>query len=66
VQFGWLVALFGGYQMSRFFHFWITVGYLLFFVVHIAQVIRAGWNNFRSMVIGYEEREERMREATHE
>jgi thiosulfate reductase cytochrome b subunit len=66
VQFGWLGALFGGYQMSRFFHFWITAGYLLFFVVHIAQVIRAGWNNFRSMVIGYEEREERMPEATHE
>lgn len=54
VQFGWLTALLGGYPMSRFFHFWITVGYLLFFVVHIAQVVRAGWNNFRSMVIGYE------------
>jgi len=23
-------------------------------VVHIAQVIRAGWNNFRSMVTGFE------------
>ena len=26
----------------------------MFFLVHIAQVIRAGWNNFRSMVTGYE------------
>ena len=26
----------------------------LFFVVHIAQVALAGWNNFRGMVIGYE------------
>ena len=31
-----------------------TIGYLLFFVVHISQVIRAGWNNFRAMVTGFE------------
>ena len=54
VQFAWLSTLFGGYQMSRFFHFWITVGYLAFFVVHVAQVIKAGWNNFRAMVTGRE------------
>jgi thiosulfate reductase cytochrome b subunit len=54
VQFAWLAALFGGYQMARFFHFWLTVGYVVFFVVHVAQVIRAGWNNFRAMVIGDE------------
>jgi thiosulfate reductase cytochrome b subunit len=57
VQFHWLTWLFGGYQMARFFHFWITVGYVVFFVIHIAQVVRAGWNNFRAMVIGYEVRE---------
>jgi len=54
VQFAWLTWLFGGYQMARFFHFWITIGYVAFFVVHIAQVIKTGWNNFRAMVIGYE------------
>ena len=54
VQFAWLTWLFGGYQMARFFHFWITVGYVLFFVVHIAQVIKTGWNNFRAMIIGVE------------
>ncbi len=54
VQLSWLTALFGGYVMARWFHFWITVGYVLFFLVHIAQVIRAGWNNFRAMVIGVE------------
>ncbi len=57
VQFGWLTFLFGGYPMARFFHFWITVGYVVFFAVHIAQVIKTGWNNFRAMVIGYEVRE---------
>jgi thiosulfate reductase cytochrome b subunit len=54
VQFSWLTWIFGGYPMARFFHFWLTIGYVLFFMVHIAQVIRAGWNNFRAMVIGYE------------
>ena len=43
-----------GYQTARLEHFWLAVGYVAFFVVHIAQVIRAGWNNFRSMVSGYE------------
>jgi thiosulfate reductase cytochrome b subunit len=54
VQLAWLTAMFGGYPTARFFHFWLTVGYVAFFVVHIAQVIRAGWNNFRAMVIGVE------------
>jgi thiosulfate reductase cytochrome b subunit len=40
--------------MARLEHFGLTVGYVLFFVIHITQVIRAGWNNFRVMVIGVE------------
>ena len=54
MQLAWLTVMFGGYPIARFFHFWLTVGYVAFFVVHIAQVIRAGWNNFRAMVIGVE------------
>lgn len=54
VQVSWLTTLLGGYQMARFEHFWLTMGYIAFFVIHIAQVIRAGWNNFRSMVAGVE------------
>ena len=54
VQFAWLTSILGGYPMARFLHFWLTVGYVVFFVIHIAQVVRAGWNNFRAMVIGYE------------
>lgn len=57
VQFGGLTFLFGGYQMARWFHFWLTVGYVVFFVVHVGQVIKTGWNNFRAMVIGVELRE---------
>ncbi len=53
-QLSWLAALFGGYRMARYIHFFLTIGYCLFFVVHVVQVALAGWNNFRSMVIGYE------------
>lgn len=54
IQFQWLCNLFGGYKMARIFHFALTIGYVLFFLVHIFQVIRAGWNNFRAMVTGFE------------
>lgn len=54
VQFAWLTSLLGGYEWARFIHFWLTVGYVMFFIVHLVQVIKAGWNNFRAMVIGYE------------
>jgi thiosulfate reductase cytochrome b subunit len=54
VQLGWLTHLLGGYQMARWFHFWLTMGFLAFFVVHVVQVMLAGWNNFRSMVTGLE------------
>lgn len=53
-QFAWLTALFGGYEWARWEHFWLTIGYVLFFVIHIVQVIREGWNNFRSMMTGFE------------
>jgi thiosulfate reductase cytochrome b subunit len=53
-QLAWLAMLFGGYRGARCVHFVLTAGYVLFFVVHVAQVALAGWNNFRSMLIGYE------------
>ena len=53
-QFGWLTSLLGGYETARFVHFWLTMGYVAFFFVHVTQVIRAGWNNFRAMVTGVE------------
>ena len=54
VQFNWLCALMGGYESARIIHFILTIAYCLFFVVHILQVIRAGWRNFSSMVTGFE------------
>ena len=40
--------------MARLLHFALTIGYVLFFIVHIAQVVKAGWNNFRSMITGFD------------
>ena len=54
VQFGWLCTLCGGYEVARIEHFVLTIGYVLFFMVHIVQVLLAGWNNFQAMVTGFE------------
>lgn len=53
-QLSWLTTLLGGYAWARGLHFVLTIGYVAFFLIHIAQVIKAGWNNFRAMVTGYE------------
>ena len=50
----WLTQFIGGYTVARFVHFWTTLAFLGFFVVHIGQVIRAGWGHFQSMITGYE------------
>ncbi|WP_254061836.1 cytochrome b/b6 domain-containing protein [Granulicella sp. L60] len=50
----WMTTLLGGYEMARWEHFWLTMGFCAFFLVHVGQVILAGWNNFRSMVSGVE------------
>jgi thiosulfate reductase cytochrome b subunit len=54
VQLAWLTWALGGYPAARLEHFTLTILYLMFFVVHIIQVIRAGWNNARAMIIGVE------------
>jgi thiosulfate reductase cytochrome b subunit len=53
-QFSGLAWLLGGYQAARLEHFALTLGYVIFICIHLAQVVRAGWNNFRAMVTGYE------------
>jgi thiosulfate reductase cytochrome b subunit len=49
-----ITALLGGYERARWFHFWLTLSYVGFFAMHVAQVIRAAWNNFCAMIIGYQ------------
>ncbi len=53
-QLHWLTTMLGGYEMARWLHFWLTMGIVGFFFIHVAQVMLAGWNNFRAMVSGYE------------
>ena len=54
IQLSWLTALLGGYEAARLEHFCLTLGFCAFFLVHLLQVARAGWNNFRAMVAGFE------------
>src|SRR5215212_6713630 len=54
VQFSWFTWICGGYEAARVEHFILTIGYCLFFVVHIVQVILAGWKNFQSMITGFD------------
>jgi thiosulfate reductase cytochrome b subunit len=53
-QVHWLTTALGGYEMARYEHFLLTLGFCAFFLVHVLQVALAGWNNFRSMVTGLE------------
>jgi thiosulfate reductase cytochrome b subunit len=54
VQLWWLTGLVGGYELARLFHYLIAVAFMAFFLVHVAQVARAGWNKFRAMITGWE------------
>ena len=53
VQFSTLTWLCGGYKAARLEHFILTIGYVFFFVIHILQVIKTGWNNFQAMITGF-------------
>ena len=54
VQFGAITWLCGGYGAARAEHFILTIGYVLFFLVHILQVAKTGLNNFQAMITGFE------------
>jgi thiosulfate reductase cytochrome b subunit len=54
VQLWWLCIVCGGYKTARVIHFVLTTGYVMFFLIHIIQVILAGWNNFRAIITGFE------------
>lgn len=66
VQFYWLAWFCGGYHLARIIHFVLTFGYVFFFIIHIIQVILAGWNNFRSVISGFEVVNEPPKATLHE
>ena len=50
----WLIEIFGGRQTARTIHFIAMMGFVIFFVVHIAMVLLAGpFNELRSMITGW-------------
>ncbi|MDB5130248.1 MAG: hypothetical protein JWQ85_4480 [Mucilaginibacter sp.] len=54
VQFNTFTWLCGGYHAARIEHFVLTIGYVLFFIIHVVQVVLAGWRNFQSAITGFE------------
>jgi thiosulfate reductase cytochrome b subunit len=53
VQLWWLTALFGGYELARYWHFiavWLFVGFTL---VHVALVFLVDPASIRSMITGW-------------
>ncbi len=53
-QLSLLTNALGGYEVARKIHFFVTMAFIGFFVVHILQVAKAGFGNFTSMITGYQ------------
>ena len=51
---GWMALPFGGQDGAKAAHFWLTILFVVYFVIPVTQVARAGWGSFRSMVTGSE------------
>jgi Ni/Fe-hydrogenase b-type cytochrome subunit len=52
-QFSWLAFLFGGYHLTRIWHFAAMCGFLAFIPGHLIMVALHGWANFFSMLSGW-------------
>jgi thiosulfate reductase cytochrome b subunit len=59
MQFHSLVAIFGGFDTARVWHFWLMWVFLLFVIPHVVLVFADGWDTFRGMIVGWSERVER-------
>jgi Ni/Fe-hydrogenase b-type cytochrome subunit len=52
-QFSWLAFLFGGFHLTRIWHFAAMCGFLAFIPGHLVMVLLHGWANFFSMLSGW-------------
>jgi len=52
-QLSWLTALFGGYELARYWHFWAVFLFLAFTVVHVALVLLVDPASLRAMITGW-------------
>jgi thiosulfate reductase cytochrome b subunit len=53
MQLHWLVALFGGFDAARVWHFWLMWLFFFFIVPHLILVFADGWDTLRSMIVGW-------------
>jgi Ni/Fe-hydrogenase b-type cytochrome subunit len=52
-QFSWLAFLFGGFHLTRVWHFAAMCGFIAFIPGHLIMVLLHGWSNFFSMLSGW-------------
>jgi thiosulfate reductase cytochrome b subunit len=53
IQLGWLAALFGGYELARYWHFWAVWIFVAFSLVHVALVFLVDPASLRAMITGW-------------
>ena len=53
VQFPWLTALFGGYELARYWHFWAVWIFVGFTLLHVALVFLVDPASLRAMITGW-------------
>ena len=52
-QLAWLAALFGGFQLARYWHFWIVWAFVAFSIVHVILVFVVDAASLRAMLSGW-------------
>jgi thiosulfate reductase cytochrome b subunit len=53
VQLAWLTALFGGYELARYWHFWAVWIFIVFTLLHVALVLLVDPASLRAMISGW-------------
>jgi thiosulfate reductase cytochrome b subunit len=53
LQFAWLTALFGGFQLARYWHFWTVWLFVGFSIVHVVLVFVVDPSSLRAMITGW-------------
>src|SRR6202041_1420737 len=56
MQFHSLAAIFGGFDATRVWHFWLMWVFVLFVVPHVILVFADGWDTLRGMITGWSAR----------
>src|ERR1700692_314700 len=65
-QLSWLTAIFGGFDQTRVWHFWLMVFFIVFVIPHVVLVIADGWDTLRSMITGWSTKFKRSEGSDHE